>query len=161
MKKISLILFILFSSFSYAQKEINITFNKLEIKYIIFDNDKNYKVDLFVKNNSESNIYLPELINDDLNFFILGNRLYLYYGLTFSLLGEQNPMGNSNLIDLKSKEFYSRTITILKKNLIRVDTLCVGIEYLPRLSKKHRKKLEISNMNYSKEINNFYSEYKW
>lgn len=159
MKKITLILSILLSFSSFAQKEVNVIINKIEVKYIIYNEEREYKIDMVIKNNSENNVYLPELISDDLNFFSLGNKLFLYYGLSFSLLGEQNPASTSKLIELKGKENYYRQIIVSKTSTATVDTFCIGFEYLPYLNKKNKKKLELNYTDYSKGMNNFYSEY--
>lgn len=158
MKKLFLsIVLLCFSNIVLGQDKSTFKLDKLFMYQTISENEKGYQVLIEIINKNDYDIFIPKLISDELNFFNLGNKLYIYYGLSFSLLGEQNPDSQIDLIRLKSKGVYTQEINIIKKS--KIEFICVGLEYLSSIKSKYHKTLVVGYEYYNLNKTSFYVEY--
>lgn len=159
MRKIVLsIILLCLSNIAFGQNKSIFKLDKLVMSQTISEINNNYQVIIEITNNNDFDIFIPKLISDELSFFEMGNKLYIYQGLSFSLLGEQNPDSEITLIKINSKEVYKHEINIPKKS--KIEFICVGLEYLSDISSKYAKSLSVGYEYYNKKKFTFYSEYE-
>lgn len=158
MKRLFIILVILLANSAFSQKNIFYKFDKLLVNVSVELTGENYQVSIEFINNSDKDIFIPKLVSDDLNFFVSGNKIYSFYGLSFSLFGEQNPHVDVQLLKIISKEKYVHTVVIPVRN--NIETLCFGFDYLRSVKRKYLKDLFVDYKFFTENKFTFYTEYK-
>ena len=129
MKNLIAILITVFTTnISSSQNNVEFKFDKVSVKFITTINNNNYHQKIEIINNFDSDIYIPKIISNEINFFNLGNKLYLYCGISFSLLGEPKMYNDVNLIKVEKGKNYVYELDIPKTK--DVEIICLGFEYL-------------------------------
>jgi hypothetical protein len=151
MKVYILFFYFLLSSFiSFSQKKIVLTRDSVSITYVIKEDSTFFFETIQIYNLSHQAIYVPEIQNRGLYFFVLNKTLHSYFGVMASKLGTPNLSLDVKLIKIPpSEKFeYSHNISKVGSGL---KFYYFSFDYLKDsdLNKKQRDDLVISMENYA------------
>ncbi|PZR25219.1 MAG: hypothetical protein DI535_19000 [Citrobacter freundii] len=105
MRKVVLIALIATSSVSsFSQKKVELTKNSITATYDIQEENACFVEKIQVKNHSNQAIYIPDIKNRDLYFFVSKQTLFSHLGIMFSILGTPDLSLEVRLIKLLPNE---------------------------------------------------------
>lgn len=102
-----------------------------------------------ILNSSNDDIFLPEMENKELFYFILGSDSHSYVGAMNSKLGPPNLGGNLKLIKLRPNESYEFQIEL--ENSIEISNYYYGFDFIKNYKKfifSENNKFWIKTINY-------------
>lgn len=135
MKYCFLVVFIFSSAFCFAQKKFTLTSDSVSVTYMIREDSLSVFEKVEITNLSQHEIFIPDIKNRDIYFFVLNNTLYSHLGVMTSKLGVPNLSLDVRLIKVLPKESYSLVLNIPKgKN--GIESSYFSFDYVKSLSSK-------------------------
>lgn len=146
MKYLLLVLCIFAYLFCFSQKKFILTSDSISVKYIMSEDSLRITERVEISNLSQHNIFIPDIRNRDIYFFILNNTLYSHFGIMTSKLGMPNLSLDVKLIKIAPEEIYSLDLSIPKGEIVVVNSV-FSFDYIRlRSSKKKQNKVTTISM---------------
>ena len=136
------------STFAQQRKHTLISNNIIGI-FEIVNQGTNMFEKIKILNSSNEDVFLPEMENKELFYFILGSDSHSYVGAMNSKLGSPNLGGNLKLIKLKPTESYEFQIEL--ENSIEISNYYYGFDFIRNYKKfifKENDKFWIKTIDY-------------
>lgn len=149
MKKIFYLTLMLSISTFAQQRKHTLISNNITGVFEIVNKGTSIFEKIKILNSSNDDIFLPEMENKELFYFILGSDSHSYVGAMNSKLGPPNLGGNLKLIKLRPNESYEFQIEL--ENSIEISNYYYGFDFIKNYKKfifSENNKFWIKTINY-------------